>query len=67
MVKFSAGMWENAPHVDISWATEIVKSEAFEDHIRCIAVRLSLCLVSEHPSNGFMHRPRSGYALAVIL
>ncbi|KAF9013654.1 hypothetical protein BDZ89DRAFT_466355 [Hymenopellis radicata] len=37
MVKSSAGMRENAANVDINWATEIVKCEAFEDCIRCAA------------------------------
>ncbi|KIY71079.1 glycoside hydrolase family 31 protein [Cylindrobasidium torrendii FP15055 ss-10] len=37
MVKFSTGMWENAPGVVISWATEMVKSEALEDRIRAVA------------------------------
>ncbi|KAF9013645.1 hypothetical protein BDZ89DRAFT_466012 [Hymenopellis radicata] len=37
MVKFSAGMRENAANVNINRATEIVKSEAFEDCIRCVA------------------------------
>ncbi|KAK0482624.1 glycosyl hydrolases family 31-domain-containing protein [Armillaria novae-zelandiae] len=36
MVKFSSGMWSVGPHVSISWATEVVKSEAFEDRIRCV-------------------------------
>ncbi|KAF9028284.1 hypothetical protein BDZ89DRAFT_1133744 [Hymenopellis radicata] len=37
MVKFSTGMWENSPSVAISWATEIVKSEALKDRLRCVA------------------------------
>ncbi len=40
MVKFSSGMWWVGPHVSISWATEVVKSEAFEDRIRCVTVSL---------------------------
>ena len=43
MVKFSAGMWYNAPNVAISWATEVVKSEAFDDRIRCVSVHISSC------------------------
>ncbi|TFK37706.1 glycosyl hydrolases family 31-domain-containing protein [Crucibulum laeve] len=37
MVKFSNGMWWTADGVVIDWATEIIKSEAKADSIRCVA------------------------------
>lgn len=36
MVKFSSGTWTVGPHISVNWATEVVKSEAFEDRIRCV-------------------------------
>ncbi|KAI0316756.1 glycosyl hydrolases family 31-domain-containing protein [Amylostereum chailletii] len=37
MAKFSKGMWWPAPDVIVDWATEVVKSEAKDDSIRCVA------------------------------
>lgn len=39
MVKFSNGMWWNRDGVHIDWATEVVKSRAEKDLVRCVAVR----------------------------
>lgn len=56
MVKFSRGMWWVAPDITINWAVEIVKSEAFKDNIRALAVR-SLLIRAIIPMINSLLRP----------
>ncbi|KXN92994.1 hypothetical protein AN958_09625 [Leucoagaricus sp. SymC.cos] len=37
MVKFSNGMWWNRDGIHIDWATEVVKSQAQDGSVRCVA------------------------------
>lgn len=65
MVKFSKGMWHNAPDTEIDWAVESWKAEVIEneegDKLRVLAVsfrvlhNLWLCLV---PSFQYLVEPR---------